>query len=116
MFAKAVDAGARGVLVQKTLDIDAPPDKVFDFFTHPNNWLRVSDVVTNVEVFDDGRFAKTLLIAGIPLRFEERFVHCKNNCLIETQSEPSSVMKFDKHMTLEEVDNGRTRLRMLFHY
>ncbi|HEY2411211.1 MAG TPA: SRPBCC family protein [Pirellulaceae bacterium] len=116
MFAKAVDAGPRGVHVEKTFDIEAPPEKVFDFFTHPNNWMRVSDVVTNVEVFDDGRFAKTLLIAGVPLRFEERFVRCKENCLIETQSEPSSVMKFDKHLTLEEVGNGCTRLRMSFHY
>jgi len=116
MFAKAVDAGPRGVAVEKTLDIDAPPEKVFDFFTHPNNWLRVSDMVTNVEVFDDGRFAKTLLIAGIPLRFEERFIRCKENCLIETRSEPSSVMKFDKHLTLEEVGEGCTRLRMSFHY
>jgi uncharacterized membrane protein len=116
MFGKAIDAGPKGILVEKTLDIDAPREKVFDFFTHPNNWMRVSDVVTNVEVFDDGRFAKTLLIAGIPLRFEERFVHCKDNCLIETKSEPSSVMKFSKHMTLEEMGNGCTRLRMSFHY
>jgi uncharacterized membrane protein len=116
MFAKAVNAGPRGVHVEKTLDIDAPPEKVFDFFMHPKNWMRVSDVVTNVEVFDDGRFAKTLLIAGVPLRFEERFVRSEENRLIETQSEPSSVMKFDKHMTLEEVGDGCTRLRMSFHY
>jgi len=116
IFAKAVDAGPRGVHVEKTLEIDASPDKVFEFFTHPQNWLRVSDVVTNVEVFDDGRFAKTLLIAGIPLRFEERFVHCKEGCLIETESEPTSVMKFCKHMTMEEIENGCTRLRMSFHY
>jgi hypothetical protein len=90
-------------------------DKVFDFLTHPRNWIRVSDVCTNVEVFDDSRFAKTLLIAGIPLRFEERFVQCKENCLIETESEPGSAMKFDKHMTLEEVNQG-TRLRVSFHY
>jgi len=116
MFAKAIDAGPRGVPVEKTLDIDAPPDKVFDFLTHPNNWMRVSDIVTKVEVFDDGRFAKTLLIAGVPLRFEERFVRCKENRLIETESEPSSVMKFDKHMMLEEIGNSSTRVRLSFHY
>jgi len=116
MFAKAVDAGPRGVQVEKTFDVDSSPDKVFDFFTHPRNWLHVSDIVTSVEVFDDGRFAKTLLIAGIPLRFEERFVRCKEGCLIETESEPTSVMKFCKHLTMEEIENGGTRVRMSFHY
>jgi uncharacterized membrane protein len=116
LFAKAVDAGPRGVHIEKTLDIDAPVDKVYDFFTHPQNWLRVSDSVTDVEVFDEGRFAKTMLVGGIPMRFEERFVRCKDKCLLESESEPGSAMKFCKQMKFEEIESGCTRVRMSFYY
>ena len=44
--------------------------------------------VTNVEVFGDGRFAKDMMIAGMPVRFEERFIRMEKDHLLETHSEP----------------------------
>ena len=56
--------------LEKSLEINAPLDKVFEFFNNPENYVRISDVVTNVEISGDS-FAKEMLIAGVPLRFED---------------------------------------------
>ena len=71
LFSRSLAGRHGGVEVQKTLEIAAPVDRVFEFFSHPENYMRVSDVVTNVEIFGDGRFAKDMTIAGIPVHFEE---------------------------------------------
>jgi hypothetical protein len=49
--------------LEKSLEIHAPLDRVFDFFNNPENYLRISDVVTNVEVSGD-TFAKEMMIGG----------------------------------------------------
>jgi uncharacterized membrane protein len=108
--------GQQGIHVEKTMEIDAPAEKVFDFFAHPENYLRISDVVTNVEVFGDGRFAKEMAIAGVPVRFEERFVRCEENELIETHSEPRSALQYCKQLKFEPAGDHHTRLHLHFWY
>jgi uncharacterized membrane protein len=116
LFAKAIDPGPGGIHVTKSMEINAPTDKVFDFFSHPENYLRISDVVTNVRLFGDNRFAKDIAIAGIPVHFEERFVCLEPNNCIETRSEPASAVQYTKQLRLEEIGEGRTRLHLHFNY
>jgi len=115
LFTRAL-GGARGVQVQKTLEIAAPVDQVFEFFAHPENYMRISDSVTKVEIFGDGRFAKDMTVAGVPVHFEERFVSCDKDCLIETRSEPQSVIAYCKQLRFESIDDNRTRLHLHFEY
>jgi uncharacterized membrane protein len=116
LFAKAIDAGPGGIHVTKTMEIHAPVEKVFEFFSQPENYLRISDVVTDVKVFGDGRFSKDMAIAGIPVHFEERFVCCEPPHLIETRSEPASAVEYSKQLRFEESGHGRTRVHLHFTY
>src|SRR5205823_176417 len=116
LFSRALSSARGGIEVQKTIEINAPVDRVFEFFSHPENYTRISDVVTHVEVFGDGRFAKEMMIAGVPVHFEERFVRSEKDHLIETHSEPRSALKYCKQMCFERMGDDRTRMHLRFNY
>jgi uncharacterized membrane protein len=116
LFNRALTGPRGGIEVQKTLEINAPVDRVFEFFSHPENYMRVSDVVTHVEVFGDGRFAKDMLIAGMPVHFEERIVRCEKDQVLASRSEPRSALRFCKQMCFERMDDDRTRVHLHFTY
>src|SRR5438045_2856973 len=101
LFARSMESGPTGVHIQRTMEINAPVDKVYEFFSHPENYPRISDCIANVELFGDGRFAKDMLIAGVPYRFEERFFRCEENRVLESRSEPGSAMCYCKQMGFE---------------
>jgi uncharacterized membrane protein len=116
LFNRGLTRQEGGIDVLKTIEIGAPVERVFDFFSHPENYARISDAVTHVELLGEGRFAKTMLIAGIPIRFEERFVKFEQNKLLQTHSEPSSAIEYCKQMCFEAAGNDRTRLHLHFRY
>jgi len=116
LFVRSMESGASGIHIQRTMQIEAPVDKVYDFFSHPENYPRISDCVTNVELFGDGRFAKEMLIAGVPYRFEERFFRCEENRALESRSEPGSALCYCKQLGFEEAGDGCTRLHLHFSY
>jgi uncharacterized membrane protein len=107
--------GRSAITVQQSIEVGAPAERVYAFFTHPENWAKVSDVVTSVELLGDGRFAKNMLIAGVPARFEERYTRCEPSCLIESHSTPSSAIPFCKQLRIEEAGE-RTRVHLTFRY
>jgi uncharacterized membrane protein len=116
LFARSMESGSSGIRIQRTIEINAPVGRVYDFFSHPENYPRISDCVANVEVFGDGRFAKDMLIAGVPYRFEERFYRCEENCALESRSEPGSAMHYCKQMMFGDAGDGWTRLNVHFSY
>jgi uncharacterized membrane protein len=115
LVAKAL-GGKADVHIERTTEIHAPIDQVFEFFANPENYLRISDAITNVELMDGGRFAKSIAMAGVPVRFEERFTCCDKNRRIETRSEPSSPIKYSKQMSFEQVGEHHTRMHLHFCY
>ncbi len=116
LFARSLENGPTGIHIQRTIEINAPVDKVYDFFSHPENYTRISDCVANVELFGDGRFAKDMLIAGVPYRFEERFFRCERNSVLESRSEPGSALSYCKQMMFEDASDGWTKLHLHFNY
>jgi uncharacterized membrane protein len=116
MFVKAMDQGPSGIHIQRTLNIEAPVDRVYAFFSDPTNYPRISDSVANVEMFGDGRFAKDMLIAGVPYRFKERFCRCDENHVLESRSEPGSALAYFKQMVFEDAGGACTRLHLHFTY
>jgi len=116
LFGRALSSPRGGIEVQKTIEIKAPVDRVFEFFSHPENYMRISDVVTHVEVFGDGRFSKDMTIAGVPVHFEERFVRCEKDELLETHSEPRSALKYCKQICFERMSDDQTRVHLHFNY
>ncbi len=97
-------------------DIKAPADEVFDFFSHPENYLWLSDMVTDVSNHGDGSFAKDMLIGGIKIQFEERFTNVEPGVLLETHSLPSSALQYLKSLWFEPLSAQRTRVHLSFAY
>jgi uncharacterized membrane protein len=109
-------AGKADVHVERTIQINAPRDQVFEFFANPENYRQISDMITSVELLGDGRFAKSISMAGIPVRFEERFTCCDKNRGIEPRSTERSPIQYSKQLRFEPVDEHHTRLHMHFCY
>jgi uncharacterized membrane protein len=108
--------GGQAIDLHQTYEIAAPLPRVFEFFTDPENYGRVSCAVTDVHVYGGGRFAKDIAVAGIPLHFEERFVECVPGEMLASRSEPRSALQFSKQLRFKELDSNRTRLHLSFRY
>lgn len=102
--------------IQRTMLINAPVEQVFEFFANPENYLRISDAVTNVELLGRGRFAKTMLIGGLPMRFEERLTCIIKNERIESEATKASPIHYTKQLVFETTSEHTTRLHMRFCY
>jgi uncharacterized membrane protein len=111
-----VAGGRRAIDIQKSIEIAAPATRVYEFFSTPDNYLRISDIVTAVRSHGGGRFTKEMTIGGVPLHFEERFTRTQQGELLESRSEPGSVLQYVKQMRFERVGDNRTRLHVLFSY
>jgi uncharacterized membrane protein len=108
--------GRRAIDINKTIEIAAPADKVYEFFSTPENYMRISDMVTDVRSHGGGRFTKEMTIAGVPIHFEERFTRTQQGDLLESRSEPGSVLQYMKQMRFERIGSDHTRLHILFSY
>jgi uncharacterized membrane protein len=105
----------RAIDVQKTITIDAPLEEVYSFFAEPKNLERISDMITKVETRPRGGFTKHMLIGGVPVRMDERFVRKVPHELIETHSEGESPFEYTKEICFERSGGG-TRVDVLFSY
>jgi uncharacterized membrane protein len=105
-----------GVWLEKSFEIGASVDDVFEFFTTPENYKFISDQVTDVQVYGNGRFSKDMKFGPVTLRFIERFTARVPGELIESQSEPGSAVRFEKHMRLMRQGATRTRVHVRFYY
>lgn len=109
-------ASSSHVDITTTTEIRAPIEHVFGFFTHPENYLWLSDTVTDVTDLGAGRFAKDMLIGGMPVHFEERFTTIEPHVLIETRSLPRSAIQYMKSMWFEQTSPRRTSVVLNFAY
>jgi uncharacterized membrane protein len=110
-----VSAEGRAIDVRKTITIDAPIEEVFAFFAEPKNLERISDIITQVETRPGGGFTKHMLIGGVPVRMDERFVRKEPPEILETHSEGSSPFEYTKEICFEQSGGG-TRVDVLFSY
>jgi uncharacterized membrane protein len=113
--ALGVSGEGRAIDVRKTITIDAPVEDVFDFFAHPKNLERISDIITKVEMRAGGAFTKHMQLAGVPIRFEERIAKSEPHRVFATTSEPGSPFVYNKHLRFERSGGG-TRVDVLFSY
>ena len=102
--------------ISTVTEIKAPAGQVFAFFAKPENYLWLSDMVTDVTNHGDGSFAKDMLIGGVKVHFEERFTEMEPNVLLETHSLPASALQFMKSLWFEAVGPQRTRVHLSFAY
>jgi uncharacterized membrane protein len=106
----------RQVEFHKTLEINAPVEKVFNFFLHEENLPAISDKVQEVRAEGNDRFVKSVALpGGITVHLAERF-HCvqPEECIC-SRSEPDSLLQYEKKMNFE-ADENRTRVHLQFSY
>jgi uncharacterized membrane protein len=100
----------------KTVEIHAPIEKVFDFFTKPENLPTISSRVRNVRMQEGGRITKAVgLPGGMSVHLAERITCLKPEECWMSQSEPDSMLQYAKQMNFT-TDDDRTRVHLHFQY
>ena len=114
--ALGISGGRQGIDIRKTIEIDAPAQRVFDFFADPTNYPRISDVITRVQMPEGGRFTKEMTIGGQTVQMHERITCSERPECLESQSDPGSAISYFKQFRFEEVDKNGTRVHLLLRY
>lgn len=97
-------------------DIKAPVGQVYSFFAVPENYLWLSDMVTEIANLGDGHFTKDMLIGGVKVHFEERFTEIEPGVLLETHSLRGSALQYLKSLWFEPAGAQRTKVHLAFAY
>ncbi|MGQ0651816.1 MAG: SRPBCC family protein [Betaproteobacteria bacterium] len=105
----------RGIVVQKTICIDAPVGEVFAFWSDFRNVPRFMHNVRQVEVQEDRSRWTVSGPAGVPVQWVSEVTRTEPNALIEWRSAPGSVVKHEGCVRFEE-DAGATRVTVRLCY
>jgi uncharacterized membrane protein len=110
-------SGGRGISVQKTISIQAPVERVYAVWSHPENFPHFMAHVRAVQYLGDGRYHWTVLgPAGIPCEWEGRITTHVPNQLLEFQSAPGSMIDQHGIVRFEPDAQGGTRLDVKMSY
>jgi uncharacterized membrane protein len=112
-----VRSGRRGIVIQKTFHLDAPLDRVFDFWGHPENFPRFMRHVKEVRAIGDGHHHWVLAgPAGAPLQWETEMTHVEPNRLIAWRSLPGSRVGTSGRVHFADEPGGGTRVHIQMRY
>lgn len=109
------DAG-QGIVVQKTINVDAPVEQVFGFWTDYQNFPRFMHNVREVQVHEE---RSTWLVsgpAGVPVHWSSEVVHLEPNALIEWRSTYDSAVKHQGSVRFQQNGHGGTRVTVRMSY
>jgi uncharacterized membrane protein len=109
--------GRRGIDVQKAININAPLDAVFGFFTNYENFPRFMSHVR--EVRDAGENRSHWVVdgpAGVPVEWDAVITRLEPNEVLAWKSVPGSIIKSAGIMRFAQNDDGTTRLDLKMTY
>jgi uncharacterized membrane protein len=108
--------GGRGINVQKTINIQAPVERVYEIWSHPENFPHFMSRVREVTDLGEGRYHWTVEgPAGVPCSWTGAITKQSPNELLEFISEPGSVV--EQHGVVRfEPKNGGTRVDVKMSY
>ncbi|HET6491451.1 MAG TPA: SRPBCC family protein [Burkholderiales bacterium] len=112
-FASLVGVGenCRGVNVQKTINVNAPVERVFAFWRDYQNFPRFMTNVRDVRVLDEHRSQWIVSgPAGVPIDWISEVTRIVPNRRIEWRSEPGSPVHHIGAVHFDPNGNGGTRL------
>ncbi len=108
--------GGRGINVQKTINIQAPVERVYEIWSHPENFPHFMSRVREVADLGDGRYHWTVVgPAGVPCSWTGAITKQAPNELLEFTSEPGSVVEQHGFVRFEPK-NGGTRVDVRMSY
>jgi uncharacterized membrane protein len=110
-------SGGRGLEIQKTININAPVEQVFDFWTHQENFPKFMTHVREVIDRGEGRYHwKVAGPAGIPVEWVGKVVEQIPNQLQRWESVPGSVIEQSGVVRFQPNESGGTRVDIKFSY
>jgi uncharacterized membrane protein len=108
-------AAGDGIEVHKTIHVHAPVDKVFDFWSHFENFPHFMSKVRAVHVAGNRSHWVVRGPAGIEVEWTSEVVRSEPNALIEWRSTPDSEVKHEGEVRFEPEDGGtRVTVRMCY--
>jgi uncharacterized membrane protein len=107
----------RAIDVQKTINIQAPVEQVYTFWSSFTNFPEFMAHVRDVQDLGGGRSHWTVAgPAGIPVEWEARITEQIPNELIAWTSEPGQVVRSTGQVSFEPNPDGSTRLHIRLSY
>lgn len=111
------DATRFSVEIQKEIDVAAPVEKVFEFWTDYKNFPRVMKEVREVREAGDGRTHWVASgPAGVPVEWDARITKIVPNELLAWESAEGSGVEHAGVIRFEPKAGGTTRVRLRFGY
>ncbi len=107
----------RGINVQKTITIEAPVERVYEIWSHPENFPHFMSRVREVNNLGDGRYRWTVVgPAGISCSWTGAITKQVLNELLEFASEPGSAIEHHGVVHFESMDGDtRVDVKMAYH-
>lgn len=109
--------GRRAIRFQKTITIHEPVERVFQFWSNPENFSRIMNHVEDVKRIGENRFRWTVRgPAGTSATWDSRIVESKPNQLLVWRSEPGSMIPNAGIIRFQSTNDGGTRVDLLMSY
>ncbi|HET7362099.1 MAG TPA: SRPBCC family protein [Burkholderiales bacterium] len=107
---------AHGMEVQKTICVNAPVEKVFEFWSHFENFPHFMSRVRDVHLAGNRSHWVVRGPAGVDVEWTSEVVRREANALMEWRSTADSAVKHDGVVRFEPTRDGGTRLSVLLRY
>jgi uncharacterized membrane protein len=117
-IARLVGAGgSRAISIQKTINIAAPVEEVFEFWMHHENFPSFMSRVRDVKKTGEGQYHWTVSgPAGISIEWEGRISRVVSNELIEWESLPGSAVEQTGIVRFKPDAEGETSVDIKMRY
>ena len=104
-----------GIMVRKTISVDAPVEKVFAFWTDYQNFPRFMHHVREVQVREDMSHWVVAGPAGVPVEWNARLVEVEPNTFLRWRSVFGSAVKHEGFVRFDP-NGGGTRVTVQLRY
>jgi uncharacterized membrane protein len=112
-----IGAGRKAIDLQKTLNIDADPQLVFDLWCCYENFPLFMSHVKKVEDLGDSRFLWVVSgPAGVPVNFIARVTKCVPCSELAWKTEGNSEVQHAGIIQFDPIEGGKTRVQIRFSY
>jgi uncharacterized membrane protein len=105
-----------GIVVQKTINVDAPVEEVFGFWTDYQNFPRFMRHVREVQVHEDTSHWVVAGPAGVPVQWNARLEEMVPNELIKWCSTRDSAVRHEGWVRFEPNGHGGSRITIRLCY
>jgi uncharacterized membrane protein len=105
------------IRVQKTINIHAPVEQVFDFWTDHRNFPRFMSRVREAQPIGEGRSHWIVAgPAGVPIEWTAEITRLAENKLLAWKSLPGSTVRHSGVVHFEPIHEGSTRVHIEMRY